>query len=401
MVVQAGATASLSECSIDGGGRGLVVAVGLLRETPAASATATPTGHLPTGSPQSLSQAPSTQCGQRTPRNGAAVMPLQSSVVATRCGFKYTVDCCVYCEDSADLTLIECDIEGSRMMHGLWVSNKASATAERSMFVGNAQDGVFVCAGGHLTAKECETEGNRTSGFKVTFGGGQLNAIDCKSTGEPIGCEVSKPGSSVVIENMTVKDCRGCAFDVAEGASAELKGCVVNGSTFSCVTVRAPADVKMTGCTLEGGYKGHGLLVEGNGAVVEAVDCKFLKNGISGVAVGNEAQVKLMQCSTENNKASGYQAAFKGQLSLFDCSCDADTDGCVTTGDGTKLTGEKVVARVEGFGFLANVSSRMNLKECLAEQCGQAGFCVEKKARMKMAECKSIGAFLSPVLLHV
>ncbi|NJR41540.1 MAG: right-handed parallel beta-helix repeat-containing protein [Akkermansiaceae bacterium] len=33
----------------------------------------------------------------------------------------------------------------------------------------------------------------------------------------------------------------------------------------------------------------------------------------------------------------------------------------------------------------------MTLKGCLAEQCSQAGFCVEKKARMKLVECKSIG----------
>lgn len=385
VVVQAGATANLTECSIDGGGRGLVVALGLMRETPPLGSIPN-TDRLPTGSPAALSPAQHAHHA-----SGAAATPLHTRVKATRCGFKYTVDCCVYCEDSAVLKLVECDVEGSRMMHGLWVSNKAVVAADKTMFVGNAQDGVFVCAGGQVTATQCDTEGNRSSGFKVSFGGAKLTAIDCSSTGEPVACEVSKHGSSILVEKMSVEDCRGCAFDVSDGATADLQGCVVNSSTFSCVTVRAPAEVKMTQCVLEGGYKGHGMLVEGNGAVVEASECRFKNNGISGVAVGNEAQVKLMQCATESNKASGFQAAFKGQLFLSDCSCDGDTDGCVTTGEGTKLVAENVVVRAEGFGFLANVSSRMTLKGCLAEQCKQAGFCVEKKSRLKMVECKSIG----------
>ncbi|NJR41541.1 MAG: right-handed parallel beta-helix repeat-containing protein [Akkermansiaceae bacterium] len=338
MVVQAGATASLTECSVDGGGRGLVVAVGLMRETPPLG-TVPNAGQLPSGSPTALGQAHQGPHTESTPRTHSRVMPLYSSVTATRCSFKYTVDCCVYCEDSAVLQLLECDIEGSRMMHGLWVSNKGVATAQSSMFVGNAQDGVFVCAGGQLTATQCDTEGNRSCGYKVTFGGGKLTAVGCSSTGEPVACEVSKPGSTLIVENMTVNDCRGCAFDVSEGATAELRGCVVNGSTFSCVTIRAPAEVKLNQCVLEGGYKGHGMLVEGNGAVVEASECKFVKNGISGVAVGNEAQVKLMHCATESNRAAGYQAAFKGQLSLFDCTCEGDTGWVCHHGGGHQAHG--------------------------------------------------------------
>ena len=387
IVVQAGAKANLSECSVDGGGRGLVVAVGLLREHPPVGGVQD-SRRLPTGSPKALSPA---EHAQHAGYQEGKQAPFYTSVTATRCGFKYTVDCCVYCEDAAELNLVECDVEGSRMMHGLWVANKGVATAEKTLFVGNAQDGVFLCAGGQLTANQCDTEGNRSSGFKVTFGGGTLKATGCSSTGEPVACEVSKQGSALFVENMTVEDCRGCAFDVSEGASAELKGCVVTACTFSCVAVRSPAVVKLSQCVLEGGYKGHGMLVEGNGAEVEGLECKFLRNGISGVAVGNEAQVKLVQCSTQSNKAAGFQAAFKGQLSLVDCSCDGDTDGCVTTGEGTKLTAENVTVRVDGFGYLANVSSRMALRGCSAEQCSQAGFCVEKKARMKMVECKSIG----------
>lgn len=109
------------------------------------------------------------------------------------------------------------------------------------------------------------------------------------------------------------------------GSVAGLVRCEVRTCAQSGVGVTNGALATLERVLVEGSRGGDGVRVAGEGAQMQAKECRILRCQMHGVLACEGATAELTQCETKQNKAGGFSCEGKGSmLSLAACASDFD-----------------------------------------------------------------------------
>ncbi|SNR29190.1 right-handed parallel beta-helix repeat-containing protein, partial [Actinomadura mexicana] len=202
-----------------------------------------------------------------------------SKPLIERCTISDPAENGIRVDDRADATIRDCEFDGSgkaTQKASLFVTKKGIALAEDCRIVHPGLDGVWVTAGGSLTARRVRMESPRRIGVVVQ-----------KSDALLEDCEVVGPASSgfYLSDQANVTVVRGRVADAARtgvglrGGNPRvlLEGMTITGSKLAGVNMEPEGELTIRGCTVADN-RGEGILTC-LGSSVEIDDLTSVRNG--------------------------------------------------------------------------------------------------------------------------
>lgn len=209
----------------------------------------------------------------------------------------------------------------------------------------------------------------RGTGTRVHAAGVVIQAPDGDGSEQPALRDAGfrgRDGATLEMADCTVSQCMGGVDLGGVGTVGEAKGCKVQGSVRAGVVVRggAAGDLQRCSVTAAGG---QGIVVEGLGSNVAAVECRVHRAAGDAVAAAAGAAMRVHSCHlSESAGGCGAAAAGGGSVvALHACTLEGHASGlrvadggmvraedttisrCVT-GAGAHVEGEGSVLQLEG-----------------------------------------------------
>jgi SpoVK/Ycf46/Vps4 family AAA+-type ATPase len=244
---------------------------------------------------------------------------------------------------------------------GLIVRAKATVTVGDSTVSGSGDVGVWVAAGGNLTAQRLSVE---TAGVSAVYVSDNATATlsQCRIEESKMGGIVVDGESTITVADTRISRTGGNGLVVTD-AHATVEDTLIQGTGGIGISVVKPGGLLTARRVAVEDAANNGILVRGNSAIAELVDCAIVRNkqgdGLAvieagmcsfsggsiadsnggGASVSDYAALILDGTRITGNKVSGAVAIQSGELVLRDCT----------------ITGN------EGSGILATVDSRVSV----------------------------------------
>ncbi|WP_432990753.1 right-handed parallel beta-helix repeat-containing protein [Dactylosporangium sp. CA-233914] len=148
---------------------------------------------------------------------------------------------------------------------------------------------------------------------------------------EPGAVAVAVHAGTLVLESATVT---GGAVEVSGSAAAQLRHCVIRGTSSTGLRAAGEAVVEGTALTVE--EVGGDAVVAGDAARIVLTDTRLTKAGGGGVVVAERAALTLARCDIGPTAGAGVEVVGSGQARLTDCRLhDLAGDGIRVAGSST------------------------------------------------------------------
>jgi ATPase family protein associated with various cellular activities (AAA)/parallel beta helix pectate lyase-like protein/AAA lid domain-containing protein len=299
------------------------------------------------------------------------------------CDLTGTGNAAIVLDAGADAILRGCRVHAVHSI-ALVVSEQSRATVD-GMRVTDAEHGVAVTTGGHVTVRDSVFDQCRSTGINVNEQGrGRFercevlyagdNAIVATSGGEPTvqGCRVVGGNHGVVIErargtftDMTLERISNFGLLLHEGALGRF------------------ADIRIISC-------GGGLLVDGQNTKGALADVTIDRADKVAVSVRGVSRVALERCATSGR--GGILVGGKAQLSLSDCTVQgAEVAGVVAFEQAVLTATRLTVTQCSGEGLRARQSASLYVTDGEFLDNAGIGMSLEDDSSGRLERCRTTG----------
>lgn len=223
----------------------------------------------------------------------------------------------------------------------------------------------------------------RGAGTRVRADGVDIQVPDCSGPLQPAPRDAGfrgRDGATLELADCTVSQCMG-GLDLGDvGTVGEAKGCKVQGSLGDAVAVRGGAAADLQQCVVSA-TQGRGIVAEGLGSNVHAVECRVQRTTGDTVSATAGAAVRAHVCElSESADGCGAAAAGGGSfLALHGCTLEGHASGIRASEGGIVRAEDTTITRcVTGAGAHAEgTGSALQLEGCHISAAGGDGVAAE------------------------
>ena len=263
-------------------------------------------------------------------------------------------------------------------LFGLLVDEWGRGTVEECEFSAQAEAGIAI-SGGTPLVRKCRIHNERVGLLAFAEGGGTLE--ECDFGDNEIGV-LTAEGGNPLVRNCQIHDARIAGVSAKRKGRGTIEDCTISRCAKAGVHIIEVSNPIIRRCLVQDGPE-FGIFVTALG-VGTIEECDILGHGLAEVAVASDGNPLIRRCRLHDGKRFGLSVQLKGQARVVDCDIYANAlTGVLIRTHGSPTIRHCRINRNKAEAVRVREQGTGTFEDCDLTANGQGAWSIEANCRVQ------------------